>query len=51
MEELIEDGKDPVRLTEDFITFYRDLLFLHTVADQTELLEIVTPEEQFMEFA
>lgn len=51
IEKLIEDGKDPVRLTEDFITFYRDLLILLVAPEQTELLEIATGDSMFLELA
>ena len=51
VEQLIEDGKDPVRLTEDFITFYRDLLVLLVAPEQTELLEIATGDTMFHELA
>lgn len=51
VEQLIEDGKDPVRLTEDFITFYRDLLVLLVAPNQTELLEIATGDPTFLELA
>ena len=51
IEKLVDDGKDPVRLTEDFITFYRDLLVLQVAPDQAELLEIATGDERFRELA
>ena len=51
VEQLVEDGKDPVRLTEDFITFYRDLLILLVAPNQTELLEIATGDDAFRELA
>ena len=51
IEKLIGDGKDPVRLTEDFITFYRDLLILLVAPEQTELLEIATGDSMFLELA
>ncbi|RNC97395.1 DNA polymerase III subunit gamma/tau [Lysinibacillus halotolerans] len=51
LEELIAEGKDPVRLSEDFITFFRDLLLLQTSSDLTELLELVTSEEKFITLA
>ncbi|WP_342577781.1 DNA polymerase III subunit gamma/tau [Psychrobacillus sp. FSL K6-2843] len=51
IEKLVEDGKDPVRLTEDFITFYRDLLVLQVAPNQAELLEIATGDERFRELA
>ncbi|TQR16575.1 DNA polymerase III subunit gamma/tau [Psychrobacillus vulpis] len=47
VEQLVDDGKDPVRLTEDFITFYRDLLVLVVAPEQTELLEIATGDDTF----
>ena len=51
MEQLIADGKEPLRLAEDFITFFRDLLLLQTNGDLTELLQLITPSEQFQELA
>ncbi|KGR78089.1 DNA polymerase III subunit gamma/tau [Ureibacillus sinduriensis] len=51
IEELIADGKDPLRLAEDLITFFRDLLLLQTSSDLTELLELVTPEDKFIQLA
>lgn len=51
LEELIADGKDPLRLSEDLITFFRDLLLLQTSSDLEELLELVTPEEKFINLA
>ena len=51
IEELIADGKDPLRLAEDLITFFRDLLLLQTSSDMTELLELVSPEDKFIQLA
>ncbi|HWL13805.1 MAG TPA: DNA polymerase III subunit gamma/tau, partial [Ureibacillus sp.] len=51
IEELIADGKDPLRLAEDLITFFRDLLLLQTSSDLTELLELVSPEDKFIQLA
>lgn len=51
IEELIADGKDPLRLAEDLITFFRDLLLLQTSSELEELLELVTPEEKFLQLA
>ena len=51
IEELIADGKDPLRLAEDLITFFRDLLLLQTSSELTELLELVTPEDKFIQLA
>src|SRR5690606_31311684 len=42
---------EPVRLAEDLITFFRDLLLLQTSRELDELLELVTPEEKFMQLA
>ena len=51
LEELVADGKEPLRLAEDLITFFRDLLLLQTGSDLAELLQLVSPEEQFIELA
>lgn len=51
LEELIADGKEPLRLSEDLITFFRDLLLLQTSNELVELLELVTPEPKFIELA
>ncbi|MDI7744070.1 DNA polymerase III subunit gamma/tau [Lysinibacillus fusiformis] len=51
IEELIADGKDPLRLAEDLITFFRDLLLLQTSSELTELLELVSPEDKFIQLA
>ncbi len=51
VEGLIADGKEPIRLAEDLITFFRDLLLLQTSRDLHDLLELVTPEEKFMQLA
>ncbi|MCM3390509.1 DNA polymerase III subunit gamma/tau [Ureibacillus chungkukjangi] len=51
IEELIADGKDPLRLAEDLITFFRDLLLLQTSNELTELLELVSPEDKFIQLA
>ena len=51
VEELIANGKEPLRLAEDLITFFRDLLLLQTGEDLVELLQLVAPEEQFIELA
>ncbi|MER2109152.1 MAG: DNA polymerase III subunit gamma/tau [Solibacillus sp.] len=47
VEGLIADGKEPLRLTEDFITFFRDLLLMQTSGELTDLLQFVSPEEKF----
>lgn len=51
LEQLITDGKDPLRLSEDLITFFRDLLLLQTSEDLAELLELVSPEERVLSLA
>ena len=51
LEELMKEGKDPVRLTEDLITFFRDLLLMNTAPDLDELLELASAEEKFKELA
>ena len=48
---LIADGKEPLRLAEDFITFFRDLLLLQSEGDLSELLQLITPSEEFIELA
>ena len=51
LEQLIADGKEPLRLAEDFITFFRDLLLLQTDGSLEELLEFISPEQKFLELA
>ncbi len=51
LDQLIADGKEPLRLAEDFITFFRDLLLLQTDRELAELLEFVSFEEKFVELA
>ncbi|MFF5996979.1 DNA polymerase III subunit gamma/tau [Lysinibacillus sp. KU-BSD001] len=51
LEELIANGKEPLRLAEDLITFFRDLLLLQTGGDLADLLQIVSPEERFIELS
>jgi DNA polymerase-3 subunit gamma/tau len=42
LEELMKEGKDAVRLTEDLITFFRDLLLMNTAPSLDELLELAS---------
>lgn len=51
VENLIADGKEPLRLAEDFITFFRDLLLLKTDGTLEELLEFIAPEDKFLSLA
>lgn len=48
LEHLIAEGKDPLRLSEDLITFFRDLLLLQTDSHLEELLELIEPDEKFV---
>ncbi|PSL24403.1 DNA polymerase-3 subunit gamma/tau [Planomicrobium soli] len=51
LEQLVRDGKDPVRLVEDFITFFRDLLLIQTAPDLHDMLELAAHEARFEELA
>ncbi|RNF38107.1 DNA polymerase III subunit gamma/tau [Planococcus salinus] len=51
LEKLVRDGKDPVRLVEDFITFFRDLLLIQTAPDLHDMLELASHEPRFEELA
>ena len=51
LEQLIADGKEPLRLAEDFITFFRDLLLLQTDSELADLLELISVEDKFIELA
>ncbi|MGO1061157.1 DNA polymerase III subunit gamma/tau [Planococcus sp. FY231025] len=51
LEQLVRDGKDPVRLVEDFITFFRDLLLIQTAPDLHDMLELAAHEERFEQLA
>lgn len=51
VENLIADGKEPLRLTEDFITFFRDLLLIQTDNTLEELLEFISPDEKYVQLA
>ena len=51
LEHLIADGKEPLRLAEDFITFFRDLLLLQTDSELADLLELISVEDKFVELA
>ena len=51
LERLMDDGKDSVRLSEDLITFFRDLLLIQTAPDLGDLLELASNEEKFIQLA
>ncbi|WP_088008384.1 DNA polymerase III subunit gamma/tau [Indiicoccus explosivorum] len=51
LEELVQNGKDPVRLAEDFVTFFRDLLLIRTAPGLEGMLELAAAEPRFNELA
>jgi len=51
LENMIQEGKDPVRLTEDLITFFRDLLLIQAAPDLHDLLELATSDDKFKQLA
>lgn len=51
LEKLISEGKDAVRLSEDLITFFRDLLLIQTAPDLEDLLELASSDEKFKTLA
>lgn len=51
LEQLMSEGKDAVRLSEDLITFFRDLLLIQTAPDLDDLLELATTDEKFQTLA
>ena len=48
LDELMNQGKDASKLTEDFIYYYRDLLLYQTAPQLEEVLERVTADDQFV---
>ncbi len=51
LEKLMSEGKDAVRLSEDLITFFRDLLLIQTAPDLGDLLELASSDDKFTELA
>ncbi|TDL30321.1 DNA polymerase III subunit gamma/tau [Jeotgalibacillus sp. S-D1] len=51
IEELLQQGKDPIRLTEDLILYSRDLLLYKTAPDLEESMERVLSDDEFKELA
>lgn len=51
LEQLMDEGKDAVRLSEDLITFFRDLLLIQSAPDLSDLLELATTDEKFLTLA
>ncbi|PGS52954.1 DNA polymerase III subunit gamma/tau [Bacillus sp. AFS041924] len=49
IEELLNQGKDPVRFIEDLTVYYRDILLYRHSPSTVELLERATVSEQFKE--
>ena len=49
IEELLNQGKDPVRFIEDLTVYYRDILLYRHSPNTVELLERATVSEQFKE--
>ena len=45
LDELLSNGKDPSRFIEEFILFYRDLLFYKTAPDLEETMERLIDDE------
>lgn len=51
LEQLLMEGKDPTRFTEDFILYYRDMLLHQTAPNLDEALERVMLDEDFKTLA
>lgn len=51
VDQLMDEGKDAVRLSEDLITFFRDLLLIQTAPDLGDLLELASSDEKFVQLA
>ncbi|MBM7701054.1 DNA polymerase III subunit gamma/tau [Kurthia huakuii] len=51
LEKLMSEGKDAVRLSEDLITFFRDLLLIQTAPDLGDLVELASSDDKFTELA
>lgn len=51
LEELMSQGKDPVRFIEDFIMFFRDMLLYKTAPNLDESLERVMLDDEFRTLA
>ncbi|WP_040224439.1 DNA polymerase III subunit gamma/tau [Bhargavaea cecembensis] len=45
LDRLVSEGKDVVRLTEDLITFFRDLLVMKAAPDMPDLFELISDPE------
>lgn len=51
IEQLIQNGKDPVRFLEDLIFYYRDVLLYQSSSEMEHLMEKAVVSEEFKELA
>lgn len=51
VEQLIQNGKDPVRFLEDLIFYYRDVLLYQSSSEMEHLMEKAVVSEEFKELA
>ncbi|WP_243388556.1 DNA polymerase III subunit gamma/tau [Bacillus kexueae] len=51
LDELMNQGKDPLKFIEDLIYYYRDMLLYQTAPNLEEVLERVTVDEAFTQLA
>lgn len=51
LDQLMDQGKDPLRLIEDLIFYYRDMLLHQSAPQLEEVLERVMVDEEFKELA
>lgn len=51
LDQLMQEGKDPIRFIEDFIYYYRDMLLYKTAPELEEVLERVTVDDEFKALA
>ncbi|MCM3716556.1 DNA polymerase III subunit gamma/tau [Alkalihalobacillus oceani] len=51
LDQLLQDGKDPLRLIEDTVYYFRDMLLYKHAPQAEELLERAKPDEMFRQLA
>ncbi|GAA0337021.1 DNA polymerase III subunit gamma/tau [Bacillus carboniphilus] len=51
LEQLLENGKDPVRFIEDYLLFMRDLLLYQAAPDVDDVYKTIVVSERFKEIA
>ncbi|MFX3622527.1 MAG: DNA polymerase III subunit gamma/tau [Ectobacillus sp.] len=51
VDEMMDQGKDPLRFMEDFIYYYRDMLLYQTSPQLADMLERVIVDEEFQELS